>query len=77
MVKMSDPKVKLGRPFKGNEGGMRKVTFRVDEETDAALKVLEESVGPRVRGRTSILLRKLILDAFVQRKSNCPTESDN
>ncbi len=44
------------------KGEMRVVTFRIDRDTLAALEELEASM-PKVRGRRSIILRKLILDA--------------
>lgn len=40
-----------------------KVSFRCDKTTWDALQALEEKEGPNVRGRTSALLRKLILAA--------------
>lgn len=57
---------KPGRPPKGStDGEMKKITFRVDEETFAALQKLEANfpVGTVAWGRRSQLLRKLILDA--------------
>ncbi len=61
---MTDGKKKLGRPFSDDtDGEMERVTFRVDLETKAALERLEEREGPNVRGRRSVVLRKLILAA--------------
>jgi hypothetical protein len=60
---------KFGRPPAGEaRESMRKVTFRLDAETLAALEVLEVDVGPDVRGRRSVLLRRLILNAFALRR---------
>ena len=63
--KSADPAVaKLGRRFADDPGDpMVKVTVRLDRETLAALKTLEQAAGPAVRGRRSVLLRRLILDA--------------
>lgn len=59
-------KVKKGHPFKGDtKGEMRRVSFRVDDETWNALRALEaqENLTSLSRGRSE-LLRKLILTAF-------------
>ncbi len=55
---------KTGRPRRGEERGeMDKVVFRIDAETRIALEELERGVGAAVRGRRSVLLRRLILEA--------------
>ena len=59
--------IKPGRPRSGeSRSKMKMITFRIDEETLAALRKLEVTVGPKVRGRMSYLLRKLILDAHAR-----------
>jgi hypothetical protein len=64
---MSDGKKKLGRPYADDrDGEMARITFRVDAETKAALEKLEKAEGPNIRGRRSIVLRKLILEAVRQ-----------
>jgi hypothetical protein len=56
--------VKRGRPRKGEQReALRIINFRVDEETFMDLEALEKTVGPNVRGRRSILLRRLIRTA--------------
>lgn len=61
---MSD-RLRLGRPPDGRPAQtLRTVTFRVDEETDQALAKLISAVGgPKIRGKLSVVLRRLILDA--------------
>ena len=56
---------KPGNPHgKENEPLVGTVSFKLDAETKAALKQLEERSGvPNVRGRKSAVIRKLILDA--------------
>ena len=74
---MSRENPKLGRPAAGDSSGeMKKVTFRIDDETERALVALEERLVDHavVRGRRSALLRKLVLAAFDE---NCRTQSDN
>lgn len=46
-------------------GGLPRINFRLDEETLAALVDLEKAL-PNVRGRRSVLLRQLILDAHAR-----------
>ena len=62
--------IRLGRPPKGTESlTLRRITFCVDPETLAALEALEADLDlPKVRGRRSLLLRKLILDAHQRLK---------
>lgn len=55
-----------GRPKRSEPkpGALSKVTFKLDAATAQALADLEAATGePAIRGRTSKLLRKLILDA--------------
>jgi predicted DNA-binding protein len=61
-------KLKLGRPFSDAEKRpLKTISFRVDEETYAALKILEARTGKTKLSRArSELLRKLILDAVSQ-----------
>lgn len=64
-------RLKLGRPFvddTSEDKALTKVSFRVDGETLAALEQLERDAGPAVRGRRSIVLRQLILDASKTKK---------
>lgn len=57
-------KVKLGRPPNGERRKrMRTITFAVTDDVVAALRELEDALGPPVRGRTSVVLRNLILNA--------------
>ncbi len=62
---MGDKMKKPERPSKSStDGEMVKISFRVDKDTAATLKRLEESDGsPDIRGRRSNVLRKLINDA--------------
>lgn len=59
---------KPGRPRAADTSGeMVKITFRLDAAGDAALTALEEEFGgPPCRGRRSLTLRKLVVDAFEQ-----------
>lgn len=57
---------RLGRPKSDEEAGeMRKVTFRIDAETETALAALEAQLDQGIlRGRRSALLRRLVLAEF-------------
>lgn len=56
-----------GRVGRGDGSGeMKKITFRVDAETEAALNALEAQMDKAVHGRRSALLRKLVMEAFAQ-----------
>ena len=59
---------KPGRPSAGDKSGeMRKVSFRVDAATEAALDALESRLDRSIlHGRRSALLRKLVMDAFAK-----------
>ena len=62
---MSRATGKSGRPVDGdNSGEMMRITFRVDAETERALKVLEAQLDKSIRGRRSVLLRMLVMAAF-------------
>lgn len=57
---------KPGRPKRGdNSGEMRRVTFRIDAETEAALEALEARLDRSIlTGRRSALLRRLVMAEF-------------
>ena len=60
--------MKLGRPKKTESRiPLPTITFRVDEETELALRELETEFSA-VRGRRSVLLRRLILEAARTKK---------
>lgn len=64
MAKADSTVRKLGRPMsRENRDAMVQICFKADKETLRALTVLEKTVGAEVRGRRSVLLRRLILDA--------------
>jgi len=44
------------------------LSFRVDAETHEMLQALEEGEGPSVRGRRSILLRRLIRQEHAKKR---------
>lgn len=55
---------KPGRPWSEEpREALTKITFKVDDETLQALKDLEAAAGANIRGRRSVVLRQLILDA--------------
>jgi hypothetical protein len=61
---VSGTKVKLGRkPKNSDEGELEKITFRITKEAKAALERLIALEPSDVRGRRSIVLRRLILAA--------------
>ena len=58
--------IKLGRPRDDapHRAELKSITFKLDEETAAALERVERVFGgPDLRGRTSAVLRRLILEA--------------
>lgn len=60
---------KFGRPADGDgRKEMKKITFRVDDETfemiQVLMKRLQGIIGTHVRGVRSVLLRRLILSAL-------------
>ena len=64
----TDGVVHIGRPPAGEENGkMPRVSFCVDPETERALKELEQTVGANVRGRKSVVIRRLILEEYRRR----------
>ena len=67
----TDGVVHIGRPPAGDEKGkMPRVSFCVDPETFDALKELEQTVGAAVRGRRSVVLRRLILEEYRRRSKD-------
>lgn len=63
----NDGKTKLGRKFKDDESGeMDRIALRVDKETMAALNRLIAREPGDIRGRRSIIIRRLILSADEQ-----------
>lgn len=62
--------MKLGRRFKSDKSPKAKmITVKLDAETADALEVLKADLGDGyLVGKTSIVIRKLILDAFDNRK---------
>lgn len=61
----TDGKKKLGRPASDEKRDeMERITFRVDPETKAALDSLVAKEPGDIRGRQSIVLRRLILAAI-------------
>lgn len=71
MSKLDDTKLKTGRPSNGeNREILGSVTFKVDEETRRALDQLVKLAtgGSKVKGMTSAVLRKLILDAAAKKR---------
>jgi hypothetical protein len=58
--------IKLGRPRDDAppRARLKSITFKLDEETAVALERVEQALGgPDLRGRTSAVLRRLILEA--------------
>lgn len=62
---MNDAPYKPGRrSLADRRPALKFVAVKLDEEAALALEALERAlVGSRVRGKTSVVLRKLILDA--------------
>lgn len=57
--------MKLGRPELDEvREKLRSITFRVDPETERELKELEKTIGKDIRGRRSIVLRRIIHEAY-------------
>jgi hypothetical protein len=49
------------------EKDLEKITFKVDPRTKQRLLELEEDFGPKVRGRTSIVIRRAIDEMWERR----------
>ncbi len=62
--------MKLGRRFKNDTSAPTKIiSVKLDTDTLGALEALKADLGDGyITGKTSIVIRKLILDAFDNRK---------
>lgn len=57
--------VPQGRPIEDARHTMRTITFRIDDATFQALRTLEKMLIPGVvRGKRSIIIRRLILEKY-------------